>query len=233
MKIHKQVLPEVHHLIYDTILPNKYRYVNIRNSLLAIKTYPSREIFSLNNEVPEFNEPLNSFSPPTGPAGSFQYYTPYFQNGVQTSNTQGIPWYAIALIHYLECGLNFNRQLFNGDPLTNYTTHVPKGQPQVGHKPPFSFEESAAAALKYQNFDKIDHWTLPVILRNLEAYNGFGYEKYHNMYSPYLWSGSNHYSKGKYVADGKFDPNAVSKQIGAAIILRDMDLKNIVTINYA
>jgi len=38
--------------------------------------------------------------------------------------------------------------------------------------------------------------------------------------SPYLWSFSNHYLKGKYVADGKWDPNAVSQQAGAMVILR-------------
>jgi lysozyme family protein len=40
--------------------------------------------------------------------------------------------------------------------------------------------------------------------------------------SPYLWSGSQHYTSGKFVADGTFDPDAVSKQSGAAVILRRM-----------
>ncbi|MDQ3815011.1 MAG: hypothetical protein M3347_13810, partial [Armatimonadota bacterium] len=31
-----------------------------------------------------------------------------------------------------------------------------------------------------------------------------------------------HYTKGKFVADGVFDPNAVSKQCGAAVLLRRM-----------
>jgi len=57
----------------------------------------------------------------------------------------------------------------------------------------------------------------------LEAYNGFGYRAFHpEVLSPYLWSYSNHYTKGKYVADGTFSLTAVSKQCGVAALLRRM-----------
>ena len=36
----------------------------------------------------------------------------------------------------------------------------------------------------------------------------------------YLWSFSNLYAKGKYVADNKFDPEVVSQQCGAGLILK-------------
>jgi lysozyme family protein len=38
--------------------------------------------------------------------------------------------------------------------------------------------------------------------------------------TPYLWSFSSLYEKGKFVADGVFDPAAVSKQCGAAVMLK-------------
>jgi lysozyme family protein len=38
--------------------------------------------------------------------------------------------------------------------------------------------------------------------------------------TPYLWSFSNNYEKGKFVADGHYDPEAVSKQCGAALMLK-------------
>jgi len=38
--------------------------------------------------------------------------------------------------------------------------------------------------------------------------------------TPYLWSFSNLYEKGKYVADGRFDPQTISKQCGAAIMVK-------------
>jgi len=38
--------------------------------------------------------------------------------------------------------------------------------------------------------------------------------------TPYLWSFSNHYSKGKFVADNKWSWSAVSAQCGAAVMLK-------------
>jgi hypothetical protein len=55
----------------------------------------------------------------------------------------------------------------------------------------------------------------------LEGYNGWGYRNHHPaVKSPYLWSGSNHYRAGKYVADGTWSDTAVSSQCGAATLLR-------------
>src|SRR5262249_24093908 len=60
-------------------------------------------------------------------------------------------------------------------------------------------------------------------LYKLEEYNGFGYRLYHpDVLTPYLWSFSNQYSGGKYVADGTWSPTAKSKQCGAAVLLRRM-----------
>jgi len=38
--------------------------------------------------------------------------------------------------------------------------------------------------------------------------------------TPYLWSCTNLYSKGKYASDGNFDPNLVSAQVGAMAVLK-------------
>lgn len=40
--------------------------------------------------------------------------------------------------------------------------------------------------------------------------------------SPYVWAGTSNYEKGKYVADGKFDPNYVDQQLGVAVMLRTL-----------
>lgn len=132
----------------------------------------------------------------------------------------GIPWYFVVVIHNMECSLNFNCHLHNGDPLTARTVHVPAGRPPNG-QPPFTWEQSASDALAYQGFAHHSDWSLPTLLYRLEAYNGFG-SRNHGINTPYLWSASNHYTRGKYVADGVFDPNAVSTQIGAAVILFQM-----------
>lgn len=131
-----------------------------------------------------------------------------------------VPWYIIAVIHNMESSQNFKTHLHNGDPLTARTVHVPAGRPASG-TPPFKWEFSAIDALTFENFDRVEDWTLPSALFQLEKFNGFG-SRNRGINTPYLWSFSNHYTKGKFVADNVFDPNAVSQQCGAAVLLRRM-----------
>jgi lysozyme family protein len=143
-------------------------------------------------------------------------------------NVLGIPWYFIAVIHNMESSLNFTRHLHNGDPLTARTIHVPRGRPPTG-SPPFTWEESAEDALKLKNLNNWKDWTIPGTLYKIEEYNGWGYRKYHpSVLSPYLWSFSNHYSSGKYVADGNWSDTAKSEQCGAAVILKRLAQKGII-----
>ena len=138
-----------------------------------------------------------------------------------------MPWFVIAVIHLMESSLQFDRHLHNGDPLTERTTHVPSGRPLTG-SPPFTWEESAMDALRLQRMDRWSDWSVPGTLYKLEGYNGWGYRKWHpEVLSPYLWSYSNHYTRGKYVADGTFSNTAVSRQMGAAVVLRRMAEKNL------
>jgi lysozyme family protein len=129
-----------------------------------------------------------------------------------------IPWYFIGILHAMECGFNFGGHLHNGDPLTARTVHVPAGRPLAG-APPFTWIDSARDALMFQGFQHETEWTLPRVLYLIERYNGMGYRR-RGVPSPYLWSFSNIYSKGKFVVDGHFDPNAVSAQCGAAVMLK-------------
>lgn len=137
-------------------------------------------------------------------------------------NISGIPWFFVAVIHNMESGLNFTKHLHNGDPLSNRTIHVPKGRPKTGN-PPFTWEESAHDALSMRGVDAQTDWSLAGTLYQIERYNGWGYRLYHqHVLSPYLWSFSNHYSSGKYTADGTWSDTAVSGQCGAAVLLRRM-----------
>lgn len=145
----------------------------------------------------------------------------------------GVPWFVIGVIHCLEASLNFNKHLHNGDPLTARTKNVPAGLPKTG-EPPFEWEFSAKDALKRRNLHKVGDWSVPSMLFQLEGYNGFGYRnRPTGVFTPYLWSFSNHYTKGKYVKDGVFDPEAVSKQCGAAVLLRRMAERAIITFDAA
>lgn len=132
-----------------------------------------------------------------------------------------VPWQVIAIIHALEASLRFNRHLHNGDPLHSRTKHVPANRPKG--EPPFTWEESAIDALHYTKLTHWQDWSIAGTLFKLEAYNGWGYRRYHkSVLSPYLWSFSNHYTQGKYAADGKFDSQLVSQQCGAAVLLKEL-----------
>ena len=136
-----------------------------------------------------------------------------------------VPWAMVGVIHGMECGFNFTCHLHNGDPLTNRTKHVPAGQPQTG-TPPYSWENSAMDALTREGLNTVTDWSISHMLYLLEKYNGFGYRKMGKP-TPYLWSFSKLYEKGKYVADGRFDSEAVSKQCGAAVMIRALVDKGI------
>lgn len=134
----------------------------------------------------------------------------------------GIPPHPIALIHAMESGGDFTRHLHNGDPLTARTVHVPAGHPTTG-EPPYSWECSAMDALRLHNIDEWQDWSIAGLCYVLERYNGWGYRKYHpNVKSPYLWSFTSIYTAGKYVADGKWNESAVSKQVGAMALLLEL-----------
>ncbi len=144
----------------------------------------------------------------------------------QVGNALGIPWFFVAVVHNMESSQSFNGHLHNGDPLTARTVQVPAGRPKG--QPPFTWEQSAADALTLQGLNKLADWSLPSVLFQLERYNGFGYRRLHpEVLSPYLWSRSNHYTSGKFVADGTWSDTAVSKQVGAAVLLRRLAEKNL------
>lgn len=148
-------------------------------------------------------------------------YRPRYE---KVSNHVGIPWWFIGIIHALESSFNFTTHLHNGDSLKARTWQVPKGRP-LQWNPPNDWESSALDALTYQGFTGKPSWSLTEALYRWERFNGMGYRKADiNIPLPYLWSFSNHYSKGKFVKDGKFDPETQSLQCGAAVML--LALKN-------
>lgn len=130
----------------------------------------------------------------------------------------GVPWDVIAVIHYRESSGDFAGVLHNGQKIIGTgrkTTLVPKG------RGPFSTWEQAAidALMNCAPYaGKTKDWSIGNTLDVLERYNGLGYRK-KGLPSPYLWAGTDQYTKGKYVADGKFDPNHVDRQLGVASIL--------------
>lgn len=133
----------------------------------------------------------------------------------------GVPWVFIAVTHQRESSQNWSRSLAQGDPWDRKSTHVP-----AGRGPFASWEDAAYDALvncgPYTARNK--DWSIGGTLTKLEEYNGLGYYR-RGIPSPYIWSGTDQYSRGKYVRDGVFDPDEVDKQLGCAgLILAMMQL---------
>lgn len=138
------------------------------------------------------------------------------------ASSRGVPWAFLAVVHHMESGCRFDCHLHNGDPLTARTVQVPANRPRQG-SPPFTWEQSAEDAMALKRLGTDTDWSLAGTLYQLERYNGWGYRMYHShVLSPYLWSFSGHYTSGRYVADGRWSDTAVSKQCGAAVLLRRM-----------
>jgi len=134
------------------------------------------------------------------------------------ANALNIPWWFVAGAHLLESSFNFATHLHNGDSLAARTFRVPAGRPTTGSAP-YKWEDSAIDAMKYEKLANLSDWSIARALYRWEAFNGFGYRS-KGIATPYLWSFSNNYSKGKYVGDGVFSSTAVSKQCGAAVFLK-------------
>lgn len=132
---------------------------------------------------------------------------------VQTATN--VPWFVIAVIHERESSQSWRASLAQGDPWDAVSIHVPRG------RGPFkSWEDAAVDALAIcpPFAAKWTDWSVGGALTLLEEYNGLGYAA-HGVPSPYVWASTNQYIRGKYIADGHYDPNAVDHQLGCAALL--------------
>lgn len=137
----------------------------------------------------------------------------------QVTEETCVPWYFVAIVHGMEGSFDVKAHLHNGDSLKRKTVQVPANRPDPWN-PPTDWVSSAIDAMKWDKFHEKADWDLAKMLYRWEAYNGWRSRLLHNINTPYLWSYSNHYTKGKFVADGQWDSSAVSKQCGAAVMLK-------------
>ncbi len=132
-----------------------------------------------------------------------------------------VPWWFIAIVGYREAGPPprlFQGQLGQGDPLGEVSRHVPAGRgPFFGVD---AWERSCLDALIdcAPHSAKNDDWSPGGTAVAFIKYNGLGYDE-HGLVSPYAWSGSTAYVKGKYVRDGVLDRDVVDAQMGCMPIL--------------
>jgi lysozyme family protein len=109
-----------------------------------------------------------------------------------------------------ESGSDYTLSPAQGDPWRQVSTHVPRG---LG--PYKSWAAAAVAAYRIDHLDKVGaaNWTWARACYEGELFNGFGYRT-HGIHTPYLWSWTNIYTRGKFVTDGRFDAAEQDQQCG-------------------
>lgn len=153
------------------------------------------------------------------------------------ANALAVPAVVVGLCHLMESTCDFITHLFNGDPLTARTIHYPPGQPVAeprSGKLPYTWEESAIAALIYDEISRFDMSTTAGMLNFLESYNGRGYRRQSPpIKSPYLFSGTQLYTKGKFTEvwdqekkayQAVYFPELVSQQIGCVAVMKTLGI---------
>ena len=127
----------------------------------------------------------------------------------------GVPAELIAAIHWRESSGNFKTYLHNGEKLGKVTQLVPKG---------IYFEDwtdAAVHAIKTHNPGIVDSGNVETWYEFAERYNGLGYRN-KGVSSPYVWAGTDNYTSGKYVADGKYSATHVDQQLGVAVMIKEL-----------
>jgi len=154
--------------------------------------------------------------------GHIAWYVNRLRNGRPkyegASTLTGIPWEIIGVLHGLESSFNFDKQILNGQKWWKVTNLVPRG---LG--PWANWEESCVAGFRHElkhNPMPIE-WSVEATALFLERWNGMGYWRMKRA-SPYLWSYTSVQEQGKYVSDGRYDRNAVSKQVGGMAMLKEV-----------
>jgi lysozyme family protein len=142
-----------------------------------------------------------------------------------------VPWWFTAIVSEREYGgpPHWDKQLGQGDPLHEKSHDVPANMgPYLDHPGDVTpgrdawtrccvdvLINSAPFAAKWKL------WTTGGVLTLLEEYNGLGYAA-RGIPSAYVWSGTDQYVAGKFVADHVFNPRKVDVQEGCAPILAMM-----------
>lgn len=143
-----------------------------------------------------------------------------------------VPWWFVAVVGEREYGRDaqgkprWDRQLGQGDPLDQVSRHDPKGRGPFLHHPEDvtpghdawtrgcldALIECGPYAARWTD------WSVGGVLTLWEEYNGLGYAA-HGVPSAYVWSGTDQYTSGKYVADHDYRPGVIDVQEGCAPLI--------------
>ncbi len=160
------------------------------------------------------------------------------------ANKANVPPQLVAAIHYREntkdyMSEKFKTYLHNGDPLGKETVNEPKGIYFAKGK----FVDAAVHAINLKAHYRDDFFRLSSSSKDIVGmcaffitYNGVydkkeevkmkyknkkkSFYKWHNSkHSPYVFSGTNQYKKGKFTSDHNYNPTKKDKQVGALLLI--------------
>jgi lysozyme family protein len=137
-----------------------------------------------------------------------------------------LPPELIAAIHWREATGNFHEYLAQGDPLGKKAVHIPRNEP-VRPDTMAGWDAAASDALgdKKSTQDKLDlhqnSTDMAAMATYAEYYNGVGYAA-RGKPSPYVFSGTDQYTSGKYVADGVYSAKTKDTQLGVMSMVQDL-----------
>ncbi len=152
---------------------------------------------------------------------------------VAIQETTKVPWWAIAVIAEREAGgppKCWHCQLSQGDPLNQVSHNEPARRgPFYDHPDDTPLHDAFYRGALDALVDCAPHavkwtdWTPGGAFTLMEEYNGLGYASM-GVPSAYVWSGSDRYTSGKYIADHVYRASAVDVQEGCAPLLSRMML---------
>jgi lysozyme family protein len=151
-------------------------------------------------------------------------------NQLVAKGYQAVPWWFIAIVSEREYGgpPHWDKQLGQGDNLHSVSQHDPAGRGPFLDHPGDDVNNNAwlrcalDALIDCAPHAALWHdWTSGGATTIWEEYNGLGYAA-RGVPSAYVWSGTDQYTSGKYVADHVYRQSAVDVQEGCAPILKAM-----------
>lgn len=140
------------------------------------------------------------------------------------SEQTNLPPELIAALHFRESSGNFGTYMHQGDPLgrppRNHPTDIPtfhEWEPSAEHALNDSYKKRIQDDLGITR----DTTDLAAMAAYAEYYNGLGYH-YAGRDNPYVYAGTDAYTGGKYVADGRYSSRVYDEQPGVLAMVQTL-----------
>jgi lysozyme family protein len=133
----------------------------------------------------------------------------------------------LAAMHWREGSGSMTKSIANGNSITSYVRKDgldSAGSSSNSYAPTDNWVDHSTEVIEHKLIQKYgsgakqkDFTQNAQFYDFAERFNGMGYRQ-KGVASPYVWSGTDQYSGGKYVKDGVYDPNYRDQQLGVAVL---------------